>query len=485
MRLQIYNYAGTNSIYKVYQADAQVPYACFQGRRAEAPSTATTCSIRRGRRDAKTTDTRRMGRCIQLLYEGCTSQMIHNRVYPCGLNNGESTPVCPMNDPCVYDLVADPYEKSSGRASHPSGMRDNDQAYTRLPISGAQGGPQESSGMSGVQFSYAEATWWDWSQHCSSLYMGYYADDNAAPDDLTQEPTHRTASSQAPVREACASGYWTSTKKSFFCDDTAYASQFDSYDNYFEGELLLSFDSISNYATVKTTCANECWNNNMCYSFTVTIDGEGASTYACQLWRVQENDPTNSVHSYYGSAFGGYWNEPLSFIKKTSPPPPSPSPPNPPPPPPRPPLPPPPPSPQPHPPHIGPYSPPTAPAVALPPNPPSQPPDPYENGYDDDSNGHDECMNRWCDARCNTDWSTASTCWLASPDHLAATHECGAATTRTRSPTTTKTEMQAENRTETVKRTQAAALAVQQGRQRRGSCQLGARRTLLYTQRKQ
>ena len=31
-------------------------------RRAEAPSTATTCSIRRGRRDAKTTDTRRMGR---------------------------------------------------------------------------------------------------------------------------------------------------------------------------------------------------------------------------------------------------------------------------------------------------------------------------------------------------------------------------------------------------------------------------------------
>ena len=89
--------------------------------------------------------------CNTPLYQGCTAQMIHNRVYPCGLNNGESTPVCPMNDPCVYDLVADPYEKSTGRASHPTGMRDNDQAYTRLPIPGAEGGAQGSAGMSGVQ----------------------------------------------------------------------------------------------------------------------------------------------------------------------------------------------------------------------------------------------------------------------------------------------------------------------------------------------
>ena len=399
----IYNYAGTNSIYKVYQADAQVPYACFG---SSCGGTLDRYNLFDSTRPSGCKDNRYAadGSCIELLYEGCTSQMIHNRVYPCGLNNGESTPVCPMNDPCVYDLVADPYEKSSGRASHPSGMRDNDQAYTRLPISGAQGGPQESSGTSGVQFTYAEAQWWDWSRRCSSLYMGYYADENAAPDDLTQEPTHRTASSQAPVREACASGYWTGDKKSSFCDDAGYASQFNGYDNYFEGELLESFDSIPNYANVKTTCANACWNNDMCYSFTVTIDGEGASTYACQLWRVQENDPTNSVHSYYGSAFGGYWNEPISFVKKTDPP----SPPTIPPPPPSPsPLPPPPPPP-PDPPRPSDPPPPPAPPPRLPPStPPSTPPWVCEG---------------WCNS--GTAYTGFGTAWTCEEYH--AYGQCGA-----------------------------------------------------------
>jgi hypothetical protein len=285
--------------------------------------------------------------------------MIHNRVYPCGLNNGESTPVCPMNDPCVYDLVADPYEKSTGRASHPTGMRDNDQAYTRLPIPGAEGGAQESSGMSGVQHFYAEDTWWDWSQRCNSLYMGYYADLGVAPDDLTSEPTHRTASSQAPVREACASGHWTGGKKSAFCDDATYVSQFHGYANYFEGELLQSFDAVASYAEVKTTCADACWSNVVCYAFTVNVDGVGASTYTCQLWRVQENDPTNSVHSYYGSSFGSYWNDPISFIKQTQPPSPPSPPPNPSPPPLSPPS---------------PLPPPDPPRPSDPPPPPSPPP---------------------------------------------------------------------------------------------------------------
>ena len=103
------------------------------------------------------------------------------------------------------------------------------------------------------------------------------------------------------------------------------------------------------------------------------------------------------THSMYEADFGGPPSAPPSPPDPPPGPRPPPSPPSPSPPPPSP-------SPPPHPPYVGPFSPPRPPP-SLPPSPPLQPPDPYENGYYDDSNGHDECMNRWCDANCNTDWS--------------------------------------------------------------------------------
>ena len=329
----IYHYAGANSLHKVYQSDAQIPFTCFGSSCGGTldlynPFDATRPSECK---DDKFSDSNGYV-CETPLYKGCTKDMIRARTYPCGLNDGE-TAVCSMTDPCVYDLVADPYETSTGRATHPVDMRTNDVARTHLPINGANGGPQESVETSGVQHPFAEAYWWDWSRRCSSVYMGYYEDEDTAPDDLRTQPTHRSASSQAPHRQACSNNDWTGAKAVAFCNDQTFEAQFVGYAAYLEGELLESFESITDYDGVKTTCANECWGNANCHSFTSNFDAASA-TYNCQLWRIQTTDPSNSAHPYYGSAFGSYWNDPLSFVKQipiesppTVPPPPPPPPP--------------------------------------------------------------------------------------------------------------------------------------------------------------
>ena len=46
----------------------------------------------------------------------CTESMIRHRVYPCRLSNCSVNPsetVCSRTDPCIYDMVKDPYEKNS------------------------------------------------------------------------------------------------------------------------------------------------------------------------------------------------------------------------------------------------------------------------------------------------------------------------------------------------------------------------------------
>ena len=306
----IYNYASQTTLRKVYQYDGQIPFVCFS----------SSCS---GTMDGYNVfDSQRSP-----VNSGCTDANILARKYPCGLNNGVDN-VCPSSNPCVYDLVSDPYEMSTGNADSPTGMTTNHEARTHLPISGANVQAGTSAG-SGVQFPWAEIEWWVWSKKCTSLYHGYTEDVNAAPDDLSSYETHRRAWSQAPLTEACASGLWTGVKKSSFCDDSGFAQQFNAYANYLEGNLLRSFTAVADYASVKTTCADDCVNDAECYAFTLNVDGQGASTFNCQLWKILEESHENSVHVYFGSAFGGYMNDPMGFVRQFQPPSPPVPPPNP------------------------------------------------------------------------------------------------------------------------------------------------------------
>ena len=297
----VYSYASQNAIFKVYQSDITIPYT------TASPG---LCSNTESMKGIAIFDP--SGDPINV---GCTAQMVKDRVYPCGLSTCEEEDdvVCPLNDPCIYNLVEDPYEKnalSSGPPRDYSGgnVPSNDHARTHLPLRGGSEIQYHTAEQSQI---YVPGT--DITTRCNTAYVGYIFDHDVQPDALIG--THRTSESSAPIHLACF-GLWTGRQRSLFCEDPSFYTRFDGYSQYMEGELLRVRLGVATLEDVASTCAEDCWEDALCHSFTVNLEGEGSSTYSCQMWRVQEASRENSVHVYYGSAFGGFYREPMSFIKK-------------------------------------------------------------------------------------------------------------------------------------------------------------------------
>ena len=330
----VYSYASQDSIFKVYQSDITIPHTtaapgpCGPDDDNTAPMSGVAIF-----------DPNRIPVNV-----GCTAQMVKDRVYPCGLSTCEEEDdvVCPLKDPCIYDLVEDPYEKnalSSGPPRDYSGgnVPSNDHACTHLPLRGASetscwrypGGDTGAgrpgvmiytSGLNGSDVQHRTAEYnqlfisgTNLTTRCNTAYVGYMFDQDVEPDTLTG--THRTSSSSAPIHLACF-GTWAGRQRSLFCEDPSFYTRFDGYSQYMEGELLRARLGVATLEDVASTCAEDCWDDARSHSITVNLEGEGTSTYSCQMWRVQEASRENSVHVYYGSAFGGFYREPMSFIKK-------------------------------------------------------------------------------------------------------------------------------------------------------------------------
>jgi hypothetical protein len=241
---------------------------------------------------------------------GCEEADIDNRVYPCGLSPCNTTSICTSSDPCSFDLVADPYETSVGRAYNTSATFMNMATYaTHLP------------GANMVAQNHADFPWESWvsastlkDEWCDSrLQYTNYINIVSTPDVLTN--TDRALA------------------------HTSTDLDFETYSGVFmEGELL----SKSTNQDVNT-CRATCLADDHCAGFTRVTPTTGA---ICFFWRVQPGQQEQSIHAYYGSAFGSYYASPNSYVRLERfpmppppplPPPPSPSPPPAPPPPPSPP----------------------------------------------------------------------------------------------------------------------------------------------------
>ena len=360
----IYNYADTDHIFKVYSSDNQIPHLMS----APGPCREDDDSDKGAMAGADVFDPNRNPFNV-----GCTTAMVLNRVYPCGLDTCSGAAMCPHSNPCVFNLETDQYEQSV-TGDYPDRMRNslptisNHAARTHVPLSGA------NAAASTYQYECAERVcWWDPQPNgdiytklrCPSGYYGYYFDANVEPDVLVE--TNRTTLSSAPKKPGCDGVTWTGTKKATFCDDQDFTGKFDGYANYMEGEMIDSYRDLTSLASVASTCGDACHTNPLCHSFTTNRDGNGATTYNCQLWRVQDGHLDDSVHVYFGSSFGWFYNDPMTFVKLPLPPPSQP-----PPPPPEPP-----PSPLPSPPPL------PSPQPFLPPSPPPPPvaPSPNVPGY--------------------------------------------------------------------------------------------------------
>ena len=223
---------------------------------------------------------------------GCTNTHVEARRYPCGLSLCDGGSVCTRDDPCSFNLISDPYETSTGRGFDISDTFMGMSSYeSHLP--GAKGAAQDQ-----VDFPYESYQPFNLvDEWCvPRLQYSSYFDDGSTPDVLAN-----------PGRTLA---------------DTETGSDFKTLHGVFmEGELLSK--SINQDAG---TCGSTCMDDDHCAGFTRVTPTTGS---ICFFWRVQPGQQEQSMHAYYGSAFGSYYASPESYekLKRFPMPPPSPSPP--------------------------------------------------------------------------------------------------------------------------------------------------------------
>jgi len=383
---------------------------------------------------------------------GCTTADILNRKYPCPLHDcGATVAACNATNPCTYDLAADPYEQSDGRAALPTGMVENrflaHHATPQTPFATGLAGNQNLPGCSGNAwdglttapetwcgntgkpelknvdplFLHAENQWEPYYYYCLGQYPHpvWHSDYTPITDRLLAA---RDASSQLPLppiadrdggnvytlQARCAGGGFTgdhAALQTALCvadglGHTDYQDWGQTYQGvYLEGEVMELDDVQTKYtgltgAEVRETCVERCGGDPVCKAV-VVLKEPGESTYSCQRMRIQDANPEASVHAYYGTAFGSYWNEPFSMVKGAAPPPP-----------PLPPI-----SPSPAQPPLAPPQPPVPPMGPPPPSPPSPPPPPPL-----------PCEG-WCDAHQNP-WNAYDCCIVGVANFVCANDVC-------------------------------------------------------------